>query len=111
MINFKHKYLPLVLIVVVFIVVKSPHLIHPHYWDESWSYATAVQKMYEQGPTLLPGIVDVDATRGHPLFFYAAASAWMKIFGASLVSKHSFGLCASVLLLIAIYEFCYKLYN
>jgi hypothetical protein len=62
----------------------------PHYWDEAWSYATAVQKMYEKGATLLPGIVDVDATRGHPLFFYAAASTWMKIFGASLLSKHSF---------------------
>jgi len=105
------KYSPLALIVVGLILFKIPHLFLPHYWDEAWSYATAVQLMYEKGVTLLPGFIDVDATRGHPLFFYAAAASWMKIFGASLLSKHAFALLISTLLLIAIYEVCYKLYN
>ena len=111
MINFKSKYLPLVFIVLAFIVAKIPHLSDPHYWDESWSYATAVQKMYEKGPTLLPGSIDVDATRGHPLLFYAAAASWMKVFGDSLPSKHAFGLFISILLLITVYWVAYKLYN
>lgn len=111
MINIRSKYLPLVVIIMAFLVAKIPHLSDPHYWDESWSYATAVQKMYEQGPTLLPGTVDVDATRVHPLLFYAAASSWMKIFGDSLVSKHAFGLFISILLLIAVYLVVYRLYN
>lgn len=106
-----NKYWPLLLIVVSFTVVKLPHLSHPHFWDEAWSYATAVQLMYEQGPTLLPGTIDVEATRGHPLFYYLAASSWMKIFGDSLVSKHLFALFFSLLLLIAAYLACVKLYN
>jgi hypothetical protein len=35
----------------------------------------------------------------------------MKIFGTSLLSKHAFALLISTLLLIAVYEVCYKLYN
>lgn len=105
------KYAPLLLILAGFVLAAIPHLSLPHYWDESWSYATAVQLMYEKGPTLLPGIVDVEATRGHPLFFYAAAASWMKLFGATLISKHSFALFISTLLLIAIYEVGYKLCN
>ncbi len=105
------KYAPLVLIVVGFIIFKIPQLSLPHYWDESWSYATAVQLMYEKGLTLLPGFIDVEATRGHPLFFYAAAASWMKIFGTSLISKHTFALFISTILLITIYEAGCKLYN
>ena len=105
------KYIPILLIIIGFIVVKIPHLTLPHYWDESWSYATAVQLMYENGPTLIPGSVDVDATRGHPLLFYAEIAAWMKIFGPTLLSKHSFALLISTLLLIALYEVTYRFYN
>ncbi len=105
------KYIPLLIILLLFIVAKCQHLALPHYWDEAWSYSTAVHKMYENGVTLLPGIVDVDATRGHPLFFYASASFWMKMFGTSLISKHSFALFISILLLMAVYVMCNKLYN
>lgn len=105
------KYLPLFLIIIVFIAVKIPQLTFPHYWDESWSYATAVQIMYEKGITLLPGHIDVNATRGHPLFFYAAAASWMRIFGSSLISKHTFALFLSVLLLITVYHVCLQFGN
>jgi uncharacterized membrane protein (UPF0136 family) len=106
-----YKYMPLLVIILVFTLFKMAHLTLPHYWDESWSYATAVQKMYESGPTLLPGVVDVDATRGHPLLFYAAAATWMKLLGTSLFVKHTFALSISLTLLSSIYILCNKIFN
>src|SRR5690606_18127328 len=102
MIILKDKYcIDSIIIIALFIVFKISYLNLPHFWDESWSYARAIHKMYEQGPTLLPGNVDVDATRGHPLFYYFITSLWMKVFGISLISKHVFALIIAVLTLIS----------
>lgn len=101
----------LIIIILVFVCSKIPYLSLPHFWDESWSYVTAIHKMYESGPILLPGTVDVDATRGHPLFFYGAASMWMTLFGTSLVVKHTFALLISVILLVSVYFISKRLFN
>ena len=39
-------------------------------WDEIWVYAPALTEMAEIGPTLLPGVLDAELSRGHPLLFH-----------------------------------------
>ena len=109
--EFLSKRWLLFLVLVVFIICKVPHLSYPFYWDESWPYAKAVKAMYMHGPSLMPGTVDPELSRGHPLFFHAAAAIWMDIFGTSHVAMHSFALLIAVLFLILIYEAGLRLFN
>lgn len=96
-------YATMAILLVVFIALKWEHLFIPHYWDESWSYATAVHAMYDAGPRLLPGNVDPVYTRGHPLLFYFLSSGWMTMFGSSLFSKHVFALCISIGMIVTMF--------
>jgi 4-amino-4-deoxy-L-arabinose transferase-like glycosyltransferase len=101
----------LLLVLIVFVFCKVPHLYYPYYWDESWPYMPAVKAMHDHGISLMPNAIDADLSRGHPLFFHALAAIWMKIFGASHFAMHSFALFISLLFLIAIYEAGYRLFN
>lgn len=59
----------------------------------------------------MPGAIDPELSRGHPLFFHAAAATWMNVFGPSHISMHSFALSLSLLFLISIYELGLRLFN
>lgn len=98
-------------VLILFITFKIPHLFYPYYWDESWPYAPAITEMYHHGISLMPGAIDTNLSRGHPLFFHAIGALWMKIFGASHPSMHSFALTISVFFLVAIYEAGLRLFN
>lgn len=106
--RYLYPRLPLLFILVVFVVLKWPHLSYPYYWDESWSYAPGVRLMYLHGPTLLPGEIDSYYSRGHPLFFYASAASWLKFFGDSHFSRHAFALFVACLALWLLYECCLR---
>lgn len=107
---FKSRWV-LFLILIIFIICKIPHLGYAYYWDESWPYAMAIKEMYTHGISLVPDAIDPELSRGHPLFFHAAAAAWMKIFGASHVAMHSFALCISLLFLTTIFEAGVRLFD
>jgi 4-amino-4-deoxy-L-arabinose transferase-like glycosyltransferase len=107
---FKTRW-PLLFVLIVFIISKIPALHYPFFWDESWSYAPGVRLMYDHGPSLMPNAINTDFSRGHPLLFYAAAAAWMKLFGISHIAQHCFGLFISCLTLIAVHETCLRLFN
>lgn len=92
------------MVLIVFVALKIPHLFYPFYWDESWPYASGVKHMYEHGPSLMPGAIDGELSRGHPLMFHFLASCWMNVFGASNFVMHCFSLLIAILFLIAIYE-------
>lgn len=111
MIQALQKRWVLILVLILFCIAKYPHLSYPYYWDESWPYAPAVEQMYQHGPSLLPSAIHQDLSRGHPLFFHAAAAVWANIFGLSHFSMHSFALFISLLFLIAIYEVGLRLFN
>ena len=85
--------------------------IRDSYWDEGWSYAPAVEKMAAAGPSLLSGRIDIELTRGHPLFFYAAAATWIKLLGDSLLTRHLFALSISLVFLLAIFTGMRRLFN
>lgn len=101
--NLKLKdYLFLIPILFV-LLVKTPHLSLPYFWDEAWSYITAINKMYETGPGLLPGALPLEISKGHPLFFFFIYSTWMRLFGTSITVVHSLSLLISVATLLATY--------
>ena len=99
------------LALLIFIILKVPHLFYSYYWDESLPYAVAIKEMYRHGASLMPSAIDPEFSRGHPLLFHALAALWMNIFGTSHVALHSFALTISVLLLTAIYETGLRLFN
>ncbi len=101
----------LLVVLIIFTVYKIHHLSYPYYWDESWPYAPAVADMYKHGISLLPGAVNPELSRGHPLLFHAMAASWGKLFGMSHVSMHSFGLLISLLFLVVIYECMLRLFS
>jgi 4-amino-4-deoxy-L-arabinose transferase-like glycosyltransferase len=111
MANFLKRRWLLFAVLVVFILCKVPHLYYPFYWDESWPYATAVRTMYNHGISLMPGAIEGELSRGHPLFFHAAAATWMKVFGATHFSMHCFALFIAVCCLVAVYEAGLRLFN
>lgn len=101
----------LLLVLVAFVAFKVPHLSYPYYWDESWPYAPAVHAMYQNGPSLSPAVMVPDLSRGHPLLFHFLAACWMKLFGASLVSTHSFSLFIALCCLVALHELVLRIYG
>ena len=98
------QLLVLLILLIPFIIFQITILNRPFYWDEAWSYASAVEAMFQKGPSLLPGAIDAYLYRGHPTFFYFITTVWMKIFGPTLVSIHSFFLIVSILLVFAVYK-------
>jgi hypothetical protein len=82
-------------LLIIVAIIKIPHLYIPHFWDEAWSYSPAVQYMFEHKLGLLPSALPAEYSKGHPLLFFFLSASWMRIFGDSLVSKHSFALLVS----------------
>jgi len=100
---------PFILIAVF--LIKFPQLSLPHFWDEAWSYSPAVQYMYENHVSLLPGSIPPELSKGHPLLFFFLSASWMKIAGPSLFSKHSFALLVSLLYLSSIFYIVRRLFS
>lgn len=105
------KRWPLFLVLLVFLCLKFPHLSSPFYWDESWPYASGVYTMYQNGPSLMPGTIPGELARGHPLLFHYFASLWLKIFGTSIFTLHTYPLFVSMLILISVFEISLRLFN
>lgn len=102
---------PVLFMALALVLIKIPHLSLPHYWDEAWPFAAAIQHLYENGISMLPDSVPSNISRGHPLLFHVLASSWMKIFGSSLVAKNTFPLLVSVVLLFVIYYLSKSLFR
>lgn len=105
------KRLPLYCVLVVFTLFKMPFLNYAFYWDECYPYVVAIKDLHQQGTSLLPGAIDPELSKGHPLFFHSIASLWMYLFGESNRSLHTFALTISLLCLIAVYEIALKVFN
>ena len=103
MLRTRWERLGLTLLLVAFVVIKWAYLPLPFYWDECWVYAPAVRAMQDHGPSLLPGSIGTDLSRGHPLLFHFMASCWSMFFGTSPVSLHGFALFVATVLLVLIY--------
>ncbi|MFZ4797649.1 MAG: ArnT family glycosyltransferase [Bacteroidia bacterium] len=108
--NQPYHWLLLLLIIGLFFL-KLEALSLPFFWDEAWSYLPAIRVMAEQGPSLLPGSIDTELYRGHPMLFYFLSSLWIKTFGYSLPIAHLFSLFISIILLVSVYFITYNWTN
>ncbi len=99
------RYFILILGIIAFLTIKLFYLPIPYFWDESWVYGPAVSEMGKTIPSLLPGSIDIDLSRGHPMLFHFLGGIWGKIFGISVPSLHAFALLISVTLLYFFYSF------
>ena len=108
--NYPYHWLLLLLIIGLFFL-KLEALSLPFFWDEAWSYLPAIRVMANQGPSLIPGSIDTELYRGHPMLFYFLSSLWIKTFGYSLPIAHLFSLFVSTVLLVSVYFITYSWTN
>lgn len=94
---------------IALVILKSNTLQLPFYWDEAWVYGPAVKKMGES-LCFLPSCAS-NLTRGHPLLFHFIGGIWIKIFGDSFFSLHSFALFLTILFQWSCYYIGKKLLN
>lgn len=104
-------YLVLPIVILLFTISRLGYLNLPFYWDEAWSYATAVFDLAENKLPVLPGTIDPELTRGHPPVFYFLSALWVKIFGTHLVPVHIFPLLVSVIFIIAAFFITRSLFD
>jgi len=104
------KYFPF-LLGITFILIKVQDLSLPYFWDEAWSYLPALKEMSATGPSLLPGAIDTQLYRGHPLLFYFLASTLMNIVPGALFWIKIFPLIISLALLYAIFSLAKEHFN
>jgi len=98
-------------ILIIVAIIKIPHLVVPHFWDEAWSYSPAIQYMFGHKPGMLPSALPPEYGKGHPLLFFFLSATWMRIFGDSLLAKHCFALFISCLLLGSLFYTVRKLFS
>jgi len=101
----------LLVVMLAFVINKIPYLNLPYYWDEAWPYGPAVWTMLNNGISLLPGSIDPDLSRGHPLLFHFLAALWMNIFEPSVFVSHLFALFVSLMVLLLTYQFGSKYFS
>lgn len=96
-------------ILLVFIGLKLPHMSLPYHWDELGVYAPGALYMFDHGPGLLPAALDPEFSHGHPLFFYFLNGWAFRLFGTSTWVGHLVPLLLALLTLFAIYKLVAKM--
>ncbi len=111
MLNLKNKKVePYVFLIplIIFILIKIPHLSIPYFWDEAWSYFPSIKAMADHGPSLLPGSIPMGDSKGHPQLFLFMISSWMNIYPGSVTFLRIFNFTLSLILLLVAYLFLKK---
>lgn len=98
-------------VIVVFVLLKIPHLNLAYYWDELSPYARGILHLYDNGLSMMPDAMPPERSRGHPLLFYNLYALVFKIFGPSVFVGHSFSLGISALTLASLGFTARRLYG
>lgn len=95
--------------ILAFVAYKIFYIGLPYFWDESWVYGPALSEMSTRFPSLLPGSIDIDLSRGHPMLFHFLGGSWGNIFGNSISSLHAFALSISAILTFTTWKYTKEL--
>ena len=98
-------------VAILFAFLSFPLIDVPFYWDEIWVYAPALTEMAEIGRTLLPGVLDAELSRGHPLLFHFLGGIFINLFGDELTTFRLYALLISGSTLFATWLIAKKLTN
>ena len=98
-------------LVLIFFLAKLVALPIPLFHDELEVYGKALFYMLDNGPSMIPGDVDPDISRGHPLFFIFFVSSLTAIFGKTYVAARAIILLISLALIVTTYYLGKELVN
>lgn len=99
-------YIVLFLILCVFTLLRLDSVSLPYFWDEAWVYGPAVREMAGNGPSILPGAIQEDLSRGHPMLFHFLGGLFLFLFGNTVVNSHVFALLISLCTLFVVFKIC-----
>lgn len=97
-------YIILFLILCLFVFLRLDSISLPYYWDEAWVYGPAVQEMASNGPSILPGAIQEDLSRGHPMMFHFSMGLFLFLFGNTVTNSHVFALLISLCTLFIVFK-------
>lgn len=97
-------YILLFLILCCFVLLRLDSISLPYFWDEAWVYGPAVQEMASNGPSMLPGAIQEDLSRGHPMMFHFSAGLFLFLFGNTVTNAHIFALLVSLSTLFVVFK-------
>jgi hypothetical protein len=100
--HFKHEVILIGLISIVFILRVSSFSL-PFFWDEAGTYSRGIFYLAKNGVGILPGDLDPEISRGHPMLFVFICSLWYKFLYSSVFGLHLLMAFTSSLTVISIY--------
>jgi hypothetical protein len=107
--RFRKEHLMLLIPIGILLAIQWNNLALPYFWDEAWSYMTAINAMAKAGPTLVPGTLPQDICKGHPQFFYFLASVWKNLSGGSIPLMRLLPLMISIGVICTVYFGLFKM--
>lgn len=97
-------YIALFLILCVFAFLRLDAISLAYFGDEAMVYGPAVQQMAGNGPAILPGAIQEDLSRGHPMLFHFTGGLFLFLFGNTVTNSHVFALLISLCTLFAVFK-------
>lgn len=108
-------YIILFLVLCCFAILRLDSISLAYFGDEAMVYGPAVQQMAGNGPSMLPGAIQEDLSRGHPMMFHFTAGLFLFLFGNTVTNAHIFALLISLSTLFVVFkiskEFLSDLYS
>ncbi len=108
-------YIILFLVLSCFAILRLDSIGLAYFGDEAMVYGPAVQQMASNGPSMLPGAIQEDLSRGHPMMFHFTAGLFLFLFGNTVTNSHIFALLISLCTLFVVFkiskEFLSDLYS
>lgn len=95
----------LLVLLAAFFLAKIWNVTTPLFHDELGVYGRALFYMVDQGPSMIPGSVDAEISRGHPLFFAFSIGQIASWFGGGYAVVRAFILLLALALLATTYTF------
>ncbi|KAB2913325.1 MAG: glycosyltransferase family 39 protein [Bacteroidetes bacterium] len=108
-------YIILFLVLCCFAILRLDSIGLAYFGDEAMVYGPAVQQMASNGPSMFPGAIQEDLSRGHPMMFHFTAGLFLYLFGNTVTNSHIFALLISLCTLFVVFkiskEFLSDLYS
>ena len=95
----------------LFIILKIPHIGLPFFWDESGVYGKIIFELADRKLSMSPDAVDQWISRGHPLLYSNIIAAGCKIFGTTTAAAHAVNFTIAIGLLLSMYFHLKKAYH
>lgn len=98
------SYIVLFLVLCCFTILRLDSISLAYFGDEAMVYGPAVQQMASNGPSMLPGAIQEDLSRGHPMMFHFTAGLFLFLFGNTVTNSHIFALLISLCTLFVVFK-------